>query len=49
MSEHNYGRDDYAEYSQDPRYQELNDAYMYMMLNMVSKGFKEFYRQLNNV
>ena len=28
---------------------ELNDAYMYMMLNMVSKGFKEFYRQLNNV
>ena len=28
---------------------ELNDAYMYMMLNMVSVGFKEFYKELNNV
>lgn len=28
---------------------ELNDAYMYMMLNMVSVGFKEFYKKLNNV
>ncbi len=25
MSEHNYGRDDYAEYSQDPEYQAIND------------------------
>jgi len=28
---------------------ELNDAYMYMMLRMVSVGFKELYKQLNNV
>ena len=26
MSEHNYGRDDYAEYSQDPEYQEINNG-----------------------
>ena len=25
MAEHNYGKDDYAEYSQDPEYQEIND------------------------
>lgn len=28
---------------------ELNDVYMYMMLRMVSVGFKECYRQLNQV
>ncbi len=28
---------------------ELNDAYMYMMLRMVSKGFKPFYKDLNQV
>ncbi len=26
MSEHNYGMDDYAEYSQDPQYQEINNG-----------------------
>ena len=25
MAEHNYGKEDYAEYSQDPEYQEIND------------------------
>lgn len=28
---------------------ELNDAYMYMMTKMVSVGFKDIYRDLNNV
>lgn len=28
--------------------EELNDAYMFMMLRMASVGFKEIYRQLNN-
>lgn len=28
---------------------ELNDAYMYMMLRMVSVGFKPFYKELNLV
>lgn len=28
---------------------ELNDAYMYMMLKMVSVGFKELYTQLNSL
>lgn len=28
---------------------ELNDVYMYMMLKMVSVGFKEFYRELNKI
>ncbi len=28
---------------------ELNDAYMYMMLRMVSVGFKELYTQLNTI
>lgn len=28
--------------------EELNDAYMFMMLRMVSVGFKDMYKQLNN-
>ena len=28
MSSHNYGREDYAEYSKDPEWQELNNAYL---------------------
>lgn len=28
---------------------ELNEAYMYLMLNPISKGLKKYYRDLNNV